>query len=258
MKSIKKISVIALSALMLISTIAMTVSAAEGKVHYKGGAHVLTVTPNDTRFTESDMFAGFKGVMPGDHREEKIIVDCQKYYKDKSIGIYMQIVPHNAGNMPVVKDGTKDERDVPKSLMTVEEMKDLLSHMKLTVHDEKTGKDIYAGQASGAMSEAVLLGDFVKDKEHILTVLLDVDERLTGKKYENREAEVDFIFTVKEYENGGGGGGGGGGGVTPATPAEAAKPKTGDDIVIWPYILAVIAAAGIIVAVTVSKKKKAG
>ena len=123
---------------------------------------------------------------------------------------------------------------------------------------EKTGKDIYAGPASGAMSEAVLLGDFVKDKEHILTVLLDVDERLTGKKYENREAEVDFIFTVKEYENGGGGGGGGGGGVTPATPAEAAKPKTGDDTVIWPYILAVIAAAGIIVAVTVSKKKKEG
>jgi len=126
------------------------------------------------------------------------------------------------------------------------------------------------------MAENVLIGAFRYGAGAELKVVLDIPKDLDNK-YANRTGEVDWIFTVEErnYPSGGGG-------SKPKAETEPERdiiiiepeevpledlpfavlgaldiPKTGDETMIWPYLL--LLAVGVLgLAATVWKKIKRG
>lgn len=180
-----KISIL-LVVMMLMTSAAF---AADASVTYEGGAEKFVFLPG-SEYTETDLFDNFKGVMPGDVLEQQITVkndtdDCD-YVK-----IYMKAVPHGDDNA-LSEAVAKGE--------TVVSMKDFLAQLDMAVVQD--GKTIFEGSGAEleAFEESVLLGQFRKGDETVLTVKLSVPIEL-GNEYANRIGEVDWVFTAEQYDD---------------------------------------------------------
>ncbi len=166
MKQFLKVCGVLLVALGLLCSSALAEDAA---VRYEGGAEKFVFLPGSMQ-SDSDLFANFKDVLPGDVIEQKITVSNKT---GKQVRIYLRAEP------------------------VTEADRDFLSQLKLNV---KSGSsEIFEGAASeqDGLAENTLLGTFKKDGSVELTATLTVPHEL-GNAYMGREGTVPWTFLVEE------------------------------------------------------------
>lgn len=202
---------------------------ADGTVSYKGGAEKFVFLPGSS-YTDTDLFDGFKNVMPGDTLTQTVEVR-NRFLGTGSVRIYLRAVAHDEQENPL-------SSAVAASGETVATMSDFLSQLHMEVW--QGDKCIYTGSPDelDGLKNNVLLGTIPRFKSTTLTVKLQVPDEL-GNEYANRVGEVDWVFTAEELDPQG-------------------NPKTGDtsNLTLWIVVMVVCLAAVAVVAFLILKKKK--
>lgn len=202
---------------------------ADGTVSYKGGAEKFVFLPGSS-YTDTDLFDGFKNVMPGDTLTQTVEVR-NRFLGTGSVRIYLRAVAHDEQTNPL-------SSAVAASGETVATMSDFLSQLYMEVW--QGDKCIYTGSPDelDGLKNNVLLGTIPRFKSTTLTVKLQVPAEL-GNEYANRVGEVDWVFTAEELDPQG-------------------NPKTGDtsNLTLWICVMVVCLAAVAVVAFLILKKKK--
>ena len=202
---------------------------ADGTVSYKGGAEKFVFLPGSS-YTDTDLFDGFKNVMPGDTLTQTVEVR-NRFLGTGSVRIYLRAVAHDEQENPL-------SSAVAASGETVATMSDFLSQLYMEVW--QGDKCIYTGSPDelDGLKNNVLLGTIPRFKSTTLTVKLQVPAEL-GNEYANRVGEVDWVFTAEELDPQG-------------------NPKTGDtsNLTLWIVVMVVCLAAVAEVAFLILKKKK--
>ncbi|MBR4410008.1 MAG: hypothetical protein IKT31_01680 [Firmicutes bacterium] len=194
-KTFRKLSVLLLVLLLVIggSTSAL---AAESALTFVGGDAVIDCAPDST-YTSTDLFNGFKGVMPGDKLTQKITVTNKESRYDKLM-LYMRAVAHDEQNNPLTMQGSDE---------TLASMTDFLQQMSMVIWHGNT--PIYKGPFSSAngviggispdqldgLEDNVYLGTYAYSTSTELTVQLMVPIEMDST-YAAREGEVDWIFST--------------------------------------------------------------
>lgn len=202
---------------------------ADGTVSYKGGAEKFVFLPGSS-YTDTDLFDGFKAVMPGDTLTQTVEVR-NRFLGTGSVKIYLRAVAHDEQTNPL-------SPNVAAAGETVASMSDFLSKLYMEVW--QGDKCIYTGtpdQLDG-LKNNVLLASVPRFGSVTLTVKLQVPKEL-GNEYANRVGEVDWVFTAEELDPQG-------------------NPKTGDtsNLILWIVVMVLCLAAIAVVAFLVLKKKK--
>lgn len=202
---------------------------ADGTVSYKGGAEKFVFLPG-SGYTDTDLFDGFKGVMPGDTLTQTVEVR-NRFLGTGSVKIYLRAVAHDEQTNPL-------SPNVAAAGENVASMSDFLSKLYMEVW--QGDKCIYTGtpdQLDG-LKNNVLLASVPRFGSVTLTVKLQVPKEL-GNEYANRVGEVDWVFTAEELDPQG-------------------NPKTGDtsNLILWIVVMVLCLAAIAVVAFLVLKKKK--
>ena len=202
---------------------------ADGIVSYQGGAEKFVFLPGSS-YTDTDLFDGFKNVMPGDTLTQTVEVR-NRFISTGSVRIYLRAVAHDEQTNPL-------SSAVAASGETVATMSDFLSQLYMEVW--QGDKCIYTGSPDelDGLKNNVLLGTIPRFKSTTLTVKLQVPAEL-GNEYANRVGEVDWVFTAEELDPQG-------------------SPKTGDtsNLTLWICVMVVCLVAIAVVAFLVLKKKK--
>lgn len=202
---------------------------ADGIVSYQGGAEKFVFLPGSS-YTDTDLFDGFKNVMPGDTLTQTVEVR-NRFLSTGSVRIYLRAVAHDEQTNPL-------SSAVAASGETVATMSDFLSQLYMEVW--QGDKCIYTGSPDelDGLKNNVLLGTIPRFKSTTLTVKLQVPAEL-GNEYANRVGEVDWVFTAEELDPQG-------------------SPKTGDtsNLTLWICVMVVCLVAIAVVAFLVLKKKK--
>lgn len=226
----KTMKTIASLAMMLVLLLGIGATAyADGTVNYQGGAEKFVFLPGSS-YTDTDLFDGFKGVMPGDTLTQTVEVR-NRFLGTGSVRIYLRAVAHDEQTNPL-------SSAVAASGETVATMSDFLSQLYMEVW--QGDKCIYTGSPDelDGLKNNVLLGTIPRFKSTTLTVKLQVPAEL-GNEYANRVGEVDWVFTAEELDPQG-------------------NPKTGDtsNLTLWIVVMVVCLAAVAVVAFLILKKKK--
>ena len=207
----KRIVVIAVALVaLLISTAAL---ADDTNVTYDGTAQKFVFIPEST-----DLFAYFKGVMPGDSIEQRIHIS------------------NSIGNEVKIKLYLKAEPVDP-------EHKDFLNQMTLSVVQD--GNSIlFSGPAGeqGNLADFVYLGTFYSGAETDLIATLEMPIE-TGNEYMDKFGQINWVFAVEEL---------------PIEPDDPTPPITGDRQITYIVISVMAAAALLVTVkliVDVRKKK---
>ena len=186
---LRRISAVVLAVLMVLGMTAVA-SAAEGSVTYEGGG-TFTFGPGSD-LSDTDLFPDIKSVMPGDEREQTVTVTNNSSETD-FVNIYLRAEAHDETSNPL-------ETDV-KETETVATMTDFLSQLSMKVYNgDELIYEASPDQTDG-LTEPVLLGKFAKGDTATLKVVLTVPADL-GNEYANRRGEVDWVFTVEEFNDG--------------------------------------------------------
>lgn len=227
-KMFKTVSALALALVLLLGLGASAY--AESSVTYEGGAEKF-VFLEGSDYTTSDLFQGFKGVMPGDTLEQKITIK-NTLTSVPNVKIYMRALVHDeAGNplSPTVAAETE-----------LASMQDFLSQLSMTVKQGDRVLFEASPDQLGGLKDNVLLGTFSGNSSTELTVTLTVPIEL-GNEYMNRVGEVDWVFTAEEI---------------PASD----KPKTGDEssAALWAVLMALSVMAMAPAVFLMMKKNRAG
>jgi len=223
MKKISKfLSAVALSAALCVSS-AGAAFADDSTVTFENRNEVFTFAPG-SEWTASDLFDGFKGVMPGDKLTEEVTISNESA---ETVRIYMHAAPHGVDNAL---------SDSVAAAETVESMREFLSVFSMRVYNGS--QLIYGGvpdSASNGLEAPVLLGEFAPGDEAVLRVELEADIDKMTDDYANRVGEVDWVFTVEEVPE-----------PLPETGGDRSLSQTGDDMPIIALAVAVVAAACIL------------
>lgn len=202
---------------------------AEGIVSYQGGAEKFVFLPGSS-YTDTDLFDGFKNVMPGDTLTQTVEVR-NRFLGTGSVRIYLRAVAHDELENPL-------SEAVAASGETVATMSDFLSKLYMEVWQGDSC--IFTGSPDelDGLKNNVLLGTVARFKSTTLTIKLEVPAEL-GNEYANRVGEVDWVFTAEELDPQG-------------------NPKTGDtsNLTLWICVMVVCLVAIAVVAFLVLKKKK--
>lgn len=202
---------------------------AEGIVSYQGGAEKFVFLPGSS-YTDTDLFDGFKNVMPGDTLTQTVEVR-NRFLGTGSVRIYLRAVAHDEQENPL-------SEAVAASGETVATMSDFLSKLYMEVWQGDSC--IFTGSPDelDGLKNNVLLGTVARFKSTTLTIKLEVPAEL-GNEYANRVGEVDWVFTAEELDPQG-------------------NPKTGDtsNLTLWIVVMVVCLVAIAVVAFLVLKKKK--
>ena len=200
MKSkIKKLLSLLLAPL-LVGVLSTTAFAADSTVTFKGAADGFELQPG-SEYTATDLFDGFKGVMPGDELTETVKI-LNKATDCDYINVYMRAVVHHETDNSLTVNGNEDgEVAGRRGGETVASMQDFLS--KLTMRIYNGDELIYnsSPDKAGALADNVFLGSLKTGENLDLKVELDVPAEL-GNEYADRVGEVDWVFLVEciEYE----------------------------------------------------------
>lgn len=189
-RSLKAISSLFL-ALALVMGISITAAAADSSVTFLGHSEGFAFEPGSV-YTTTDLFDGFKEVMPGDTLTEEISVTNQAKDCDY-IKLYMRAEAHDEATNPL-------SPNVAASEETVATMSDFLAQLSMQVYNG--GELIFdaSPDQTDGLTENVLLGQFRRGESTTLTVNLTVPADL-GNEYAYRVGEVDWVFTVEGLEN---------------------------------------------------------
>ncbi len=208
---------------------------ADSSVSYEGDAQDFVFTPGSSE-SPTDLFPGFKRIMPGDTLTDSVEV---KNNTDKTVNIYLRALGANEGSEA------------------------FLSQMTLKV-DTKDGSTLFEAPADrqANLEDWVLLGSFAPKASVTLDITLDVPITM-GDEFENAEGRLQWQFKAEEIE------------VTPTPTPEpeqtakktdarsnaaggtTAKTKgadTGDntDVFVWGVVLA---CAAVILSGAIAKKR---
>ena len=211
---LKKLMIL-LGALLL--TMAMTLSAlASGTVTYDGDAQKFIFEPG-SKYSPTDLFSEFKGVMPGDKLTQLVQIKNDTSNEVK-IKLYMRALG--------AKEGSEK----------------FLSQLKLQVSQEGESNlfDAPADQTA-QLTEWVYLGTFYSGAEIDLNITLDVPITL-GNEYQDAIGYLDWQFKVEEL---------------PVEPDDPQPPETGDtsQMVLYAALAAASGLMLIVVAVLLWRRK---
>ena len=228
--------------LVLLLGIGAPAYALDGNVTYEGGAEKFVFTPG-SYYTDTDLFDGFKNVMPGDELVQIIEVK-NGFFGTGSVNIYLRAVAHDEVDNPLTYsesfedlDG-KDQAGIPGQRdETVESMTKFLNQLEMKVY-KQDGTCIFSGSPADGWEKNILLANVPRGKSITLTVVLGVPTTM-GNDFANRVGEVDWVFTAEELDPQG-------------------NPKTGDtsNLTLWICVMVVCLVAIAVVAFLVLKKKK--
>lgn len=199
-KTFKKISSLLLAAVMVLG-VSATAFADDSVITFKGAKNGFEFAPG-SEYTQSDLFDGFKNVMPGDTLTETITIKNEDSGSDY-IEVYMKVIPHDDTENPLTYDeeyentdgkdqaGIEGQRDE-----TVASMSDFLSKLTMRIYNDDELIYESSPEKSGALADKVELGELERKESIELTVELDVPIEL-GNEYANRVGEVDWIFSAE-------------------------------------------------------------
>ena len=221
---IRRISTLLMALALVLS---LSVPAFASSVTFEGKSRGFSFDPG-SGYSSTDLFGGFKGVMPGDELSETVTVTNNAREFDY-VKVYLRARTHsNSSNTMVASD--------PEYGKDAVEMKDFLS--KLTMRVYNGSKLIFEASPEelDGLSKNVYLGSLEKNENLKLTVELDVPIEL-GNEYANRVGEVDWVFTVEGFNY-------------------SDSPKTGDEfnMVLMIGIMAV-SAVGIVAVIVLLRKR---
>lgn len=198
----------------------------------------------ESQYTSTDLFNGFKDVLPGDKISQTVVIKNQSYSSDY-IKVYLKAVPHDETDNPLTYSETfentdgKDQAGVAGQRdETVATMEAFLSQLTLRVFD-KNDKLIYEASPdrTGGLKSNVYLGSLRRWKSMKLTVELDVPAEL-GNEYANRVGEVDWVFTIESRND----------------PSDS--PKTGDYLIMGAVGAMALSAAALVILFIIRRKNK--
>lgn len=151
----------------LVGVLPLTAHANPTSVVYEGGARSFVFVPPST-----DLFDGFKGVMPGDHLVQQV-----------AVGNAMGDTPARLYLKAEAPDARFDE---------------LLGSLALTVEQQDAGT-LFDGPANepGGLADWVYLGTVAPGDQATLLVTLDVPEEL-GNEFQKARGEVVWRFRAEE------------------------------------------------------------
>ena len=181
---------------LLVLAVACLVSsalAADASIVYQGGSDGFGFQPGSD-YTETDLFDNFKGVMPGDVLTQNISFTNSSANR-ANVRLYMRAVAHDETANPL-------SPKVAEAGETVASMTDFLAQLSMKVWNGS--KLIYEASPDelDGLRENVLLGSFRSGETAALRVELTVPTTL-GDDYADRVGEVDWVFHVEEYSDGG-------------------------------------------------------
>lgn len=198
----------------------------------------------ESQYTSTDLFNGFKDVLPGDKISQTVVIKNQSYSSDY-IKVYLKAVPHDETDNPLTYSETfentdgKDQAGVAGQRdETVATMEVFLSQLTLRVFD-KNDKLIYEAfpDKTGGLKSNVYLGSLRRWKSMKLTVELDVPAEL-GNEYASRVGEVDWVFTIESRND----------------PSDS--PKTGDYLIMGAVGAMALSAAALVILFIIRRKNK--
>ena len=178
---------------------------------------------------DTDLFDGFKNIMPGDTRTETITVRNQ-CYSSQYIYIYMQALPHDPTAGPHVSSVAANE-----SYAT---MMDFLSQISLTVTLNGAPISQDTADKSAGLASRQLIGVFKAPGQSTVQATVSVPITM-GNEYAQRMGEIDWVFTAEEW-------------------GEPVNLRTGDDsnMTLWLLFILISMAALTWIFIVIRRKKK--
>lgn len=253
-KSIKKLCTFMLALIAMLAMANVALAAETPTITFNG---ITTEFAFGSEYTATDLFDGFKGVMPGDDLEQQIVF-TNSAKKFDYVKVYMRVVPHTdtvtGGELTdgeLTDDGTvvaptgnpMSENVAAKT--TFNDMVAFLNQLEMQVYhnDKGTGNvdqliyEAKLDELADLKTDNIYLGKFKEGETSDITVKLQVPREM-GNEYANKIGEVDWVITVEGYTDDGGGGGDEkpnppnpptppnppGGGDDPSTPSEPGGP----------------------------------
>lgn len=190
---------------------------AAGTVTYDGNAKDFLFAPG-SQHSPTDLFDGFKNVMPGDTLTQNITVK-----NDSSKGVKVKLYIRSRG----AKEGSEK----------------FLSQLQMKVAKSENNRMAYMFDATGektdGLTDWVCLGTLYSGGEVNLTVTLDVPITL-GNEFQNAIGFIDWQFRAEEF---------------PAEPEDPDPPHTGSDGYL-PVCLAFMAGSGIMLRILLGRKER--
>lgn len=190
-----KKSIRTLFSLLLVLTMVLSLCgsalAAESTIKYLGlstqedGSKVGNFTFTGSVYTDSDLFNGFKGVMPGDVLTQTVKFENAATDSDY-VKVYMAAVPHDESN-PITAKGTTE---------TLTSMNDFLNQLNLVITNA-AGEEIFNGHPNAAMN-STYIGTAKSGESFTFTATLTVPIELDNE-YAHRLGEVDWKFVVEAF-----------------------------------------------------------
>lgn len=165
----KKALSILLALLMLSAMLPAQAQMARSLVRYEGGAEAFVFLPG-SEFDASDLFSGFKGVMPGDVCIQHIEI---RNTTSQQVRIYLRAEP------------------------VAEKDAEFLSRLNLQVSARDGQIFDAAASETGQLTENTLLGTFKRAGSTTLTLTLTVPYDL-GNEYMLSQGVVPWTFLVEE------------------------------------------------------------
>lgn len=175
--------------LTLLLTVSLATSAfASSSITFKGFSAGFDFQPG-SEYTETDLFDGFKNVMPGDTVTDTITFTNEATDCDY-VNLYMRSKAHDEAGNPLSEKVAEKE--------TVATMTEFLSKLSMKVwNGTELIYDASPDQLDG-LKDNTLLGTFRTGDTTTLKVELTVPIELDNR-FANRVGEVDWIFHVEAY-----------------------------------------------------------
>ncbi|MGI6161625.1 MAG: hypothetical protein ACOYJD_06305 [Christensenellales bacterium] len=242
-RSLKKIGAV-LAAVMILFGMVSTVYAADASVSYHGHSAGMIFS-----FAPDDLFDNFKGMMPGDVRDQNIIVSNDS---ENKIIVFLRGEPFDESVEGLLSKATISVKNSAGE----------------TVAEEETADKIWPANGTDRYFE---LGEIEPGAEETLVATIKIPVEL-GNEFQNAIGKVQWIFMVQEeelidlptptppY-----------GEVTPTptpptdppssvtptpTVSPGSTPKTGDDTQIWLWVAVMAALVPVLILLIVKGRKR--